>query len=120
MIDLKQISNLEQSAEGGWHSRSQSTVSYPEWGNQACFDIEDSSFWFQHRNVCILEALSQYPPPGPLFDIGAGLRGCRRCDAETRKRNPRCRNTLDCPIPGTKRWTETWSASRLRLIAQGC
>ena len=73
MIDLKQISrNLEQSAEGGWRSKSQSAISYPEWGNQACFDVEDSSFWFQHRNVCILEALRQYPPPGPLFDIGGG------------------------------------------------
>ena len=73
MIDLKQISrNLEQSVEGSWRSKAQSAISYPEWGNQACFDVEDSSFWFQHRNVCILEALRQYPPPGPLFDIGGG------------------------------------------------
>jgi SAM-dependent methyltransferase len=73
MIDLAQISrNLEQTAEGGWRSKSHSAVSYPEWGNQACFDVEDSSFWFRHRNACILEALRQYPPPGPLFDIGGG------------------------------------------------
>lgn len=44
----------------------------PEWGNQACFDVEDSSFWFRHRNACILEAVRQYPPAGPLFDIGGG------------------------------------------------
>jgi SAM-dependent methyltransferase len=73
MIDLAQISrNLEQTAEGGWRSKSHSAVSYPEWGNQACFDVEDSSFWFRHRNACILEAVRQYPPPGPLFDIGGG------------------------------------------------
>jgi SAM-dependent methyltransferase len=73
MIDLAQISrNLEQTEEGGWRSKSHSAVSYPEWGNQACFDVEDSSFWFRHRNACILEALRQYPPPGPLFDIGGG------------------------------------------------
>jgi SAM-dependent methyltransferase len=73
MIDLAQISrNLEQTAEGGWRSKSHSAVSYPEWGNQGCFDVEDSSFWFRHRNACILEALRQYPPPGPLFDIGGG------------------------------------------------
>jgi SAM-dependent methyltransferase len=73
MIDLAQISrNLEQTAEGEWRSRSQSSVSYPEWGNQACFDVEDSSFWFRHRNACILEAVRQFPPAGPLFDIGGG------------------------------------------------
>jgi SAM-dependent methyltransferase len=73
MIDLAQISrNLEQTAEGSWRSRSQSAVSYPEWGNQACFDVEDSSFWFQHRNACILEAVGQFPPPGALFDVGGG------------------------------------------------
>jgi SAM-dependent methyltransferase len=73
MIDLTQISrNLEQTAEGEWRSKSLSTVSYPEWGNQACFDVEDSSFWFRHRNACILEAVNQYPPAGPLFDIGGG------------------------------------------------
>ena len=73
MIDLAQISrNLEQVADGEWRSKSLSTVSYPEWGNQACFDVEDSSFWFRHRNACILEAVSQFPPAGPLFDIGGG------------------------------------------------
>jgi SAM-dependent methyltransferase len=73
MIDLKQFSrNLEQSAEGDWRCKSLSAVSYPVWGNQACFDVEDSSFWFRHRNACILEALRQYPPPGPLFDVGGG------------------------------------------------
>ena len=73
MIDLAQISrNLEQVADGERRSKSLSTVSYPEWGNQACFDVEDSSFWFRHRNACILEAVSQFPPAGPLFDIGGG------------------------------------------------
>jgi SAM-dependent methyltransferase len=73
MIDLKLISrNLEQSPEGDWRCKSMGAVSYPEWGNQACFDIEDSSFWFRHRNACILEAVRQYPPAGPLFDIGGG------------------------------------------------
>jgi SAM-dependent methyltransferase len=73
MIDLTQISrNLQQTADGEWHSKSLSAVSYPEWGNQACFDVEDASFWFRHRNACILEAVSQFPPPGPFFDIGGG------------------------------------------------
>jgi SAM-dependent methyltransferase len=73
MIDLTAISrNLEQTTEGLWCCRSLSPISYPEWGNEACFQVEDSSFWFRHRNACILEALRQYPPAGPLFDIGGG------------------------------------------------
>jgi hypothetical protein len=73
MIDLKQISrNLEQSPQGDWRCKAMCAVSYPEWGNQACFDVEDSSFWFRHRNACILEVVRQYPPPGPLFDVGGG------------------------------------------------
>jgi SAM-dependent methyltransferase len=73
MIDLTTISrNLEQTAEGVWCCRSLSPISYPEWGNEVCFHVEDSSFWFRHRNACILEAVRQYPPAGPLFDIGGG------------------------------------------------
>jgi SAM-dependent methyltransferase len=73
MIDLPTISgNLEQTPEGVWCCRSRSSISYPEWGNEACFQVEDSSFWFRHRNACILEAVRQYPPPGPLFDVGGG------------------------------------------------
>lgn len=73
MIDLTTISsNLQQTTDGLWSCGSQSPVSYPEWGNQACFLVEDSSFWFRHRNDCILEAMRQIPPSGPLFDIGGG------------------------------------------------
>jgi hypothetical protein len=73
MIDLATISsNLQQTAGGLWCCRSLSPISYPEWGNEACFLVEDSSFWFGHRNVCILEAVTQFPPLGPLFDIGGG------------------------------------------------
>jgi SAM-dependent methyltransferase len=73
MIDLTTISrNLEETAEGVWCCRSLSTISYPEWGNEACFHVEDSSFWFRHRNACILEAVRQYPPSGALFDVGGG------------------------------------------------
>jgi hypothetical protein len=73
MIDLATISgNLEQTSEGIWCCRSLSPISYPEWGNEACFHVEDSSFWFRHRSACILEAVRQFPPSGPVFDIGGG------------------------------------------------
>lgn len=73
VIDIANLSNnLEQASEGFWRAKSSSAISYPEWGNEACFQLEDSSFWFQHRNACILEAMKQFPPPGPVFDIGGG------------------------------------------------
>lgn len=32
------------------------------------------SFWFQHRNACIIELVKRFPPraKGPIFDIGGG------------------------------------------------
>jgi hypothetical protein len=34
--------------------------------------VEDSSFWFAHRNSCILEAIKLFPPRGEFFDVGGG------------------------------------------------
>lgn len=73
MIDLATIShNLERAADGQWRCKCSSAISYPDWGNEACFQVEDSSFWFRHRNACILEAMRQYPPAGTVFDVGGG------------------------------------------------
>jgi SAM-dependent methyltransferase len=74
--DLRKIAPyLELTQEGWWTSRTLSDVAYPEEGNSLCFAVEDSSFWFQHRNCCILAAMRNFPPSGTLFDIGGG-NGC--------------------------------------------
>lgn len=73
MVDLSAIaSNLEPGPDGLWHPRSRSRFDYPDEGNAFCFQVEDHSFWFRHRNACILEAVRRFPPPGPVFDIGGG------------------------------------------------
>jgi len=73
MLDLATIAaNLELTPDGIWRCKCASPISYPDWGNDACFQVEDLSFWFRHRNACILEALKQFPPPGPVFDVGGG------------------------------------------------
>jgi SAM-dependent methyltransferase len=73
LIDLNHItSNLELREDGLWHSKGQSVISYPEQGNEFCFGIEEGSYWFNHRNECILQALKAYPPIGAFFDIGGG------------------------------------------------
>lgn len=65
--------NLYQDDLGIWRSeRSTSAISYPEDGNLNCFQIEDDSFWFQHRNECISTIVRRFPPTGILLDVGGG------------------------------------------------
>jgi SAM-dependent methyltransferase len=47
-------------------------ISYPADQNAACFEIEDDSFWFTHRNRCIIAAVRRFPPEGFILDIGGG------------------------------------------------
>ena len=71
-VNLSSICNSLEKKDGVWFSKSTSKISYPEEGNLTCFQVEDSSFWFRHRNNCILSALINFPPNGLLFDIGGG------------------------------------------------
>ena len=73
MIDLSEITHgLDQQADGTWRARNCSEISYPEEANKRCYQLEDESFWFQHRNACIIEVMKQFTPGGTLFDIGGG------------------------------------------------
>ena len=73
MLFVDQVaSNLELGEHGIWFSRNSSEVSYPSSGNEACYEIEDSSFWFQHRNRCLIACVKAFPPSGPIIDIGGG------------------------------------------------
>jgi 2-polyprenyl-3-methyl-5-hydroxy-6-metoxy-1,4-benzoquinol methylase len=73
VIDIAKIAtNLEIKESGLWVSRNQSQVFYPETGNEGSFEIEGDSFWFEHRNNCILAAMQMFSPPGTVFDIGGG------------------------------------------------
>lgn len=60
--------------DGIWYGADQEKISYPSDGNDACFAVEESSFWFGHRNGCIAAAVRNHPPlnGGPIFDIGGG------------------------------------------------
>jgi hypothetical protein len=79
--------NLELGDQGIWFSRNRSEVSYPSSGNETCFEIEDHSFWFQHRNRCILSCMCAFPPAGAVFDVGGGngyvSLGMQNCGFET-------------------------------------
>lgn len=63
---------LQRNPDGVWRGRGTEPVSYPAAGNAACFALEDGSFWFAHRNACLLALLRRFPTAGPFFDIGGG------------------------------------------------
>lgn len=64
--------NLVREPNGIWSARSATAISYPDEGNARCLALEEHSFWFRHRNECILAAMDLYPPAGAVFDIGGG------------------------------------------------
>lgn len=65
-------SGLVEREPGLWVARHRSPVPYPAEGNQLFAALEESSFWFRHRNRCILAVLAAHPPAGTLFDVGGG------------------------------------------------
>lgn len=71
---LELITNdLEFSFEDGiFRNNKNYSISYPENGNEECFQIEDSSFWFKHRNKIILDQLRIENPSGLILDVGGG------------------------------------------------
>jgi SAM-dependent methyltransferase len=71
--DIRELAtNIELRQDGIWTSRTLSSVSYPEHGNDNCFAVEESSFWFRHRNDCIVAVAKALPPGGLFLDVGGG------------------------------------------------
>ena len=64
--------NLVRERSRHWHAPSELEVEYPEDGHKICAQIEDQSFWFSHRNRCIVTIVRRFPPKGPLLDVGGG------------------------------------------------
>lgn len=74
MDTIELASGLFLRDDGVWSTREFLGVSYPSTGNDNCFEIEDRSFWFQHRNECIKTLVTGFPPPPgeAIFDVGGG------------------------------------------------
>lgn len=58
--------------DGIYFSENLSSVNYPNQANRIFNEIEDNSFWYQHRNNCILEVIRQIQPKGKIVEIGGG------------------------------------------------
>ena len=75
MLDIHSISTeLIIGDDGIWYAPDNQNISYPSEGNENCLAVEDNSFWFRHRNNCIVSVVKSYPPEdnGTIFDIGGG------------------------------------------------
>ena len=60
MIDLTKYTKELELVDGIYYSKKNDSISYPDEGNEMCFKIEDSSFWFKHRNKCISNAVQNF------------------------------------------------------------
>ena len=65
-------SSVLRLGDGVWTPENVTEVSYPEDGNDACFAVEERSYWFHHRNDVIVAAIRRRPPSGTFFDVGGG------------------------------------------------
>lgn len=71
-MNIQNYTNDLELRDGIYYSKNVSKISYPETGNQDLFEIEENSFWFKHRNKCIIEAFKKYAKQNLFFDIGGG------------------------------------------------
>src|SRR5437667_10420277 len=74
-VDVPALSSaLTVDQMGIWRAGSSTdrALSYPEGANAVCFQVEDGSFWFRHRNDCIAAAVARFPPSGAILDVGGG------------------------------------------------
>ena len=71
-IDLADYSSALKSKDGIWSVSFNADISYPEDSHDLCFNMENDSFWFAHRNNCIIETVKQHHSGGIILDVGGG------------------------------------------------
>jgi SAM-dependent methyltransferase len=72
-VDLTELApGLRPLDRGLYASARGESVSYPAAAHEGCFELEEDSFWFLHRNAVLLAAVRAWPPPGLLVDVGGG------------------------------------------------
>jgi SAM-dependent methyltransferase len=63
---------LRENRPGLWTAPSTTAVSYPDDAHDLFNEVEQSSFWFAHRNACIVATAHRLPPSGLVADVGGG------------------------------------------------
>ena len=55
-----------------WINAKVKNIYYPKGGHNECYELEEKSFWFTHRNHCLIQLLHKYSQDRLFFDIGGG------------------------------------------------
>lgn len=71
MNDLP-ILNLHKNEEIYFNNQPQSVVSFPVDGHQKLVEIEENSFWFNHRLQFIKKLVKEYKVDDCFYDVGGG------------------------------------------------
>lgn len=64
--------SLKRLRPGYWVASSTEDVSYPTEAQARVARIEETSFWFRHRNGIIGDIVQRFAPGGPIVDVGGG------------------------------------------------
>jgi len=71
-FNINQFAENLTEKEGIFFSKKINELSYPTDGNDFYFNLEDTGFWFNHRNNCIIPLAKRYVKDHIFFDIGGG------------------------------------------------
>jgi len=73
-MDISYYTDELLAKDGIWIPKGEiNEISYPEDGNAVCYQLEENSFWFNHRNQCIARCLENFHNQSDtFFDIGGG------------------------------------------------
>jgi len=68
----QRAAGLELREGGIWFARGDADQGFAGDDETNWAEVEDRSFWYQHRNALLLDVLRRFPYQGWLFEIGAG------------------------------------------------
>lgn len=71
-MSFKFLNEKFEYKNGIYFSLKRDSISYPEEGNQNCFQIEEDSFWFKHRNNLLITLINKFCKNKVFFDVGGG------------------------------------------------
>jgi 2-polyprenyl-3-methyl-5-hydroxy-6-metoxy-1,4-benzoquinol methylase len=72
-MNISEIAQNVRYQDGVWVSKTHVQIAYPAEANRVYSEIEENSFWFNHRNKMILRAVQCFSKsPKQFVDIGGG------------------------------------------------
>lgn len=66
------ITGLSERSAGFWEVSNSDAISYPPGGHASFAEVEETSYWFNHRNAVIASIVGRFPPGGLIADVGGG------------------------------------------------